>query len=155
MRRENYIRRNKFQNLNFKIFRLQGAFHGSGAKTVIPRRVVGKFSIRLVPNQHPDEISKLVIDYVERLHKERGSPNICKCEHFHGGRPFMSNPGDPNFVAAKKAMQRIWGVEPDFTREGGSIPVTLTLQVTKVFFILNIKKSLTREIVRQVQRKAI
>ena len=96
---------------------------------MIPRRVIGKFSIRLVPDQHPDEVSKLVIEYVERLHKERGSPNHCACMHFHGGRPWMADPADPNFTAASKAVERIWGVTPDMTREGGSIPVTLTLQV--------------------------
>ena len=38
-----------------------GAFYGSGAKTVIPRKVIGKFSIRLVPDQTPDEVKKHVI----------------------------------------------------------------------------------------------
>lgn len=28
----------------------------------------------------------------------------------------------------RHAVQRVYGVEPDLTREGGSIPVTLTLQ---------------------------
>ena len=33
-----------------------GAFDGAGAKTVIPRKVIGKFSIRLVPDQLPDVV---------------------------------------------------------------------------------------------------
>ena len=57
---------------------IEGAFSGSGAKTVIPRKVIGKFSIRLVPNQEPDVIEKQVRDYVEKVHKERGSPNHIK-----------------------------------------------------------------------------
>lgn len=35
---------------------IEGAFYASGAKTVIPAKVIGKFSIRTVPNQDPDLI---------------------------------------------------------------------------------------------------
>lgn len=31
-------------------------------------------------------------------------------------------------VAASKAVEKVFKVKPDFTREGGSIPVTLTFQ---------------------------
>lgn len=37
---------------------IEGAFSGSGAKTVIPRKVIGKFSIRLVPNMTPEVVSE-------------------------------------------------------------------------------------------------
>lgn len=57
---------------------IEGAFSGTGAKTVIPRKVIGKFSIRLVPNQEPPEIERLVKAYLEKLHAERGSPNKAK-----------------------------------------------------------------------------
>jgi cytosolic nonspecific dipeptidase len=49
---------------------IEGAFHGCGAKTVIPAKVVGKFSIRLVPDQDPKRIEKLVIDHLHRVFKE-------------------------------------------------------------------------------------
>lgn len=39
---------------------IEGAFSASGAKTVIPRKVIGKFSIRLVPNMTPEEVTKHV-----------------------------------------------------------------------------------------------
>lgn len=37
---------------------IEGAFSGVGAKTVIPRKVVGKFSIRLVPNMTPEAVNE-------------------------------------------------------------------------------------------------
>lgn len=37
---------------------IEGAFSGAGAKTVIPRKVVGKFSIRLVPNMTPEAVNE-------------------------------------------------------------------------------------------------
>ena len=40
----------------------------------------------------------------------------------------MSNPDDPNYVAGRKATKMVYGVEPDLTREGGSIPVTISLE---------------------------
>lgn len=39
---------------------IEGAFSASGAKTVIPRKVIGKFSIRLVPHMTPDDVKKQV-----------------------------------------------------------------------------------------------
>ena len=38
------------------------------------------------------------------------------------------DPNHPNYTAAAKAVERVFGVKPDMTREGGSIPVTLTFQ---------------------------
>eukprot|EP00918_Siedleckia_nematoides_P014019 GHVU01030442.1.p1 GENE.GHVU01030442.1~~GHVU01030442.1.p1 ORF type:complete len:112 (+),score=7.80 GHVU01030442.1:665-1000(+) len=57
---------------------IEGGFDGAGAKTVIPRKVIGKFSIRLVPDMDPKEIEKLVRTHVEKVHKERNSPNPIK-----------------------------------------------------------------------------
>ena len=57
---------------------IQNAFDGEGSKTVIPRNVIGKFSIRIVPNMKPEQVKKLVLAYLEKLHKESGSPNIMK-----------------------------------------------------------------------------
>lgn len=41
-------------------------------------QVIGKFSIRIVPDQKPEEIKKLVIDHLEKKHAESGSPNDMK-----------------------------------------------------------------------------
>lgn len=47
----------------------------------------------------------------------------------HGGRHWLSDPDHPHYMAARIATKHVYGVDPDLTREGGSIPVTLTLQV--------------------------
>ena len=107
---------------------IEGAFSEPGQKTVIPRKVVGKFSIRIVPNQTPDEVERVVTDYLNKKWAERGSSNECKVSMSHGGRCWVANPDSKNFEAGKAATRMAYGVEPDLTREGGSIPVTLTLQ---------------------------
>lgn len=107
---------------------IEGAFYGAGGKTVIPKKVVGKFSIRLVPDQDPKKIEKIVIDHLNNLWKVRKSPNKFRPFLFSGGRPWKSQFDHANFQAGARATKRVYGVEPDFTCEGGSIPVTLTLE---------------------------
>ena len=108
---------------------IEGAFSEPGAKTVIPRKVIGKFSIRIVPDQTPEFVEKCVVDYLNKKWQQRGSKNTMTVyQHGSGGKPWTSDPDHPNYLAGRRATQMVYGVEPDLTREGGSIPVTLTLQ---------------------------
>ncbi|KFM80630.1 Cytosolic non-specific dipeptidase, partial [Stegodyphus mimosarum] len=107
---------------------IEGAFNGPGAKTVIPGKVTGKFSIRIVPNQEPEKIEKLIIDYLNKVHETRGSPNKLNVVMTYSGKPWVSDPNHPHYMAGRKAVKTVYGVEPDLIREGGSIPVTLTFQ---------------------------
>jgi Cys-Gly metallodipeptidase DUG1 len=107
---------------------IEGAFSQPGAKTVIPAKVIGKFSIRTVPNMESEDVTRLVVDYVNKVFKALGSKNACKCELMHDGKWWVASPKHWNFSAAAKAVERVWGVKPDLTREGGSIPVTLTFE---------------------------
>ena len=45
---------------------IQGAFSGVGAKTVIPAKVIGKFSLRLVPDQDASKIETAVKAHVAK-----------------------------------------------------------------------------------------
>ena len=44
-----------------------GGYQGEGAKTVIPSKAYAKFSTRLVPNQNPAKIAKLVEKHIRKL----------------------------------------------------------------------------------------
>lgn len=46
------------------------------------------------------------------------------------GKPWTEDPNHPHYKAAKLAINHVFHVEPDMIREGGSIPITLTLQET-------------------------
>ncbi|KAH7925338.1 CNDP dipeptidase [Leucogyrophana mollusca] len=111
---------------SLSIHGIEGAFSEVGAKTVIPAKVGGKFSIRLVPPQTPENVNPLVISYLEAEFAKLNSKNKLQVEYIHGGKPWVTNPKHWNFEAAKKAIQTVFNVTPDYTREGGSIPVTLT-----------------------------
>mmetsp|Transcript_99085 Transcript_99085/g.285900 ORF Transcript_99085/g.285900 Transcript_99085/m.285900 type:complete len:508 (-) Transcript_99085:1622-3145(-) len=107
---------------------IEGAFSGKGAKTVIPAKVIGKFSMRLVPDQDPKEIEKLVVAHVEKEFAKLGSPNKLEIAMVHGAKSWLSETDHPNYQAAAKAIEKVHGVSPDFTREGGSIPITSALE---------------------------
>ncbi|CAI9725218.1 cytosolic non-specific dipeptidase-like [Octopus vulgaris] len=121
------ILKHRWRHPSLSLHGIEGAFSEPGAKTVIPRKVTGKFSIRIVPNQTPDEVTKLAKSYLENCHKTRGSPNKLNVTG-SGGPAWLSDFNHENYNAAKKACQKVYDVEPDMTREGGSIPVTLTLE---------------------------
>ena len=87
------------------------------------------FKIRIVPNQTPENVEKIVVKYLNKKWAERGSTNKMKAwQPGEGGKCFVSDTEHPNYLAGRRATKMVYGVEPDLTRSGGSIPVTLTLQ---------------------------
>ncbi|KNC20930.1 hypothetical protein FF38_00319 [Lucilia cuprina] len=113
---------------SLSIHGIEGAFSEAGAKTVIPAKVIGKFSIRLVDNQDPDHITECVLKYLNEKWIERGSPNKMNVKLINSAKSWSGDPNHPHYEAAKRAMNHVFNVEPDMIREGGSIPITLTLQ---------------------------
>lgn len=107
---------------------VEGAFSQPGAKTVIPAKVIGKFSIRTVPDMEPHEVDRLVFAHVDKVFKSLKSKNTINCHLQHAGKWWVASPNHWNFTAAAKAVEDVWKVKPDLTREGGSIPVTLTFE---------------------------
>jgi len=90
--------------------------------------VIGKFSIRLVPNMTPQTVEERVCNYIRKLHQARGSPNTLKVSLHHSGPAWVSDINHVNYQAARRALTTVHGMVPDFTRDGCSIPVTLALQ---------------------------
>jgi acetylornithine deacetylase/succinyl-diaminopimelate desuccinylase-like protein len=96
-----------------------GGYQGEGAKTVIPSKAYAKFSTRLVPNQDPEKIAKLVEKQIRKL-----LPNTvhCKFEVLSTGKPWVAAFKDPVFHTAQMALEKGFGKKAVFIREGGSIP---------------------------------
>ncbi|GEM09802.1 glutamate carboxypeptidase [Rhodotorula toruloides] len=111
---------------SLSIHGVEGAFSGQGAKTVIPAAVKGKFSIRLVPDLDPDEVNEAVQKYLKDEFAKLGSKNTLRVEMLSGGKPWVASIDHWNFRAAKDAIEAVYGKTPSYTREGGSIPITLT-----------------------------
>jgi len=97
-----------------------GGFSGEGAKTVIPAKAGAKVSMRLVPNQKPQEIAALLTRYVMELCPKDVRVQV---EALHGAEPVLVSRDLPQVQAAARAIRAGFGVAPVFIREGGSIPI--------------------------------
>lgn len=104
---------------SLSIHGIEGAFSAPGAKTVIPAKVIGKISIRTVPDMDIDKTNEAVFSYVKEVFAKLNSKNSLKVYAQHVGKWWVASPNHWNFRAAGKATERVWGVKPDFTREGG------------------------------------
>ncbi len=100
---------------------------GEGAKTVLPSFAAAKVSMRLVPDQDPEQLLPQVEAHVKRL-APRGV--TVKISMHHGTKPFLADPHAPMLECARRALARAWPKPPALLREGGSIPVMATFQKT-------------------------
>lgn len=97
-----------------------GGFQGEGSKTVIPREANAKITCRLVGSQDPQD----VLDKIERhLRANLGPGAKLTVRQREKGRPFDINPDAPVLQTAAAAYERVYGVRPVFTKDGGSIPI--------------------------------
>jgi acetylornithine deacetylase/succinyl-diaminopimelate desuccinylase-like protein len=97
-----------------------GGYTGEGAKTVLPSKASAKISMRLVPNQRPDEITALFTKHFLSI-----APTSVKVKvtAHHGGEPAVTPTDSKAFKAAASAFEEVWGKTPIPTRDGGSIPI--------------------------------
>ena len=99
---------------------LTSGYQGEGSKTIIPSWARAKLTMRLVPNQKPEKIAKLVAKHLKKL----CPPSVkLKVQAGHGGLPYIVSPESPQTQAALRALQTAFGCEPILVREGGSIPI--------------------------------
>jgi acetylornithine deacetylase/succinyl-diaminopimelate desuccinylase-like protein len=97
-----------------------GGYIGEGAKTVLPSKAFAKISMRLVPNQDYNEISKLFEDHFKSI-----APKYVKVKvtPHHGGEPAVTLTDSKAYKAAEKAVETTYGKTPIPLRTGGSIPI--------------------------------
>jgi acetylornithine deacetylase/succinyl-diaminopimelate desuccinylase-like protein len=104
----------------FEVHGIIGGFTGEGAKTVIPSEVRAKVSLRLVPDQQPREVLRLLDRRVQELCPPGVTMTVLEV---HGGDAVVV-PLDNVYVrAAEQALEQEWKRKPVFERSGGSIPV--------------------------------
>lgn len=104
-----------------------GGYTGEGAKTVIPSRAYAKISTRLVPNQDPAKIAKLVERHVRKLLPKSVT---CNFKVLSMGKPWVAPYSHPIFQKAIHALDAGFGKKAVFIREGGSIPFVTQMHDT-------------------------
>lgn len=99
---------------------LLSGYTGEGAKTVLPSQAMAKVSCRLVPDQAPDEIARLVTEHVKRVAPPEVTVTVTT---LHQGHPWRARLEGPLVDAGRRALEKAFGRAPVLTGEGGSIPV--------------------------------
>jgi acetylornithine deacetylase/succinyl-diaminopimelate desuccinylase-like protein len=97
-----------------------GGYIGEGAKTVIASKAYAKISMRLVPDQDPEEITQLFLTHFERI---APSGVKVKVTPHHGGEPAVTPIDSIGYHAASMAYEKTFGKKPIPVRSGGSIPI--------------------------------
>ena len=97
-----------------------GGYTGEGAKTVLPSKAYAKISMRLVPHQDDEEITKLFTEHFTSIAPDSVTVNVTP---FHGGKPAITPTDSTAFQAASMAFEQAWNKTPIPTRDGGSIPI--------------------------------
>jgi acetylornithine deacetylase/succinyl-diaminopimelate desuccinylase-like protein len=102
-----------------------GGYQGEGSKTIIPKEAHVKLSFRLVPDQEPEEIQRLVRKHIESIAPEGVRVEI---EDGHSGSAYLTDPQAGYGKAAQRALEAAFGQKPALIREGGSIPIIQTFK---------------------------
>ena len=97
-----------------------GGYQGDGAKTVLPSKAYAKISMRLVPHQNSEKISKLFEKHFKKI-----APKSVKVKvtNLHGGEGCVTPTNSVAYAAASQAMQDTFKKKPIPVRSGGSIPI--------------------------------
>ncbi len=97
-----------------------GGYTGEGAKTVIASKAYAKISMRLVPDQDPEEITNLFLTHFESI-APKGIR--VKVKPHHGGEAAVTPMDSVGYKAASMAYEKSFGKKPIPVRSGGSIPI--------------------------------
>jgi len=99
---------------------LTSGYQGEGSKTIIPAMASAKLTFRLVPNQDPAHVRKVLLKRLQEL-----CPPTVRMEvkAGHGGEAYLVSPTSPLAKAGLRTLKAAFGHEPILLREGGSIPI--------------------------------
>jgi acetylornithine deacetylase/succinyl-diaminopimelate desuccinylase-like protein len=104
---------------------LHGGPGGSGPKAIIPSSATAKLSFRLVPNQDPATIERLVRSHLARIIPPTVRPTVTT--HIRS-RPALVDPTHRAMRSADLAYRQVFRRAPVWVRSGGTIPVVSAFQ---------------------------
>ncbi len=99
---------------------LTSGYQGEGSKTIVPSWARAKLTFRLVPDQDPARVFKIILTRLKQL----CPPTVrMEIQPGHGAEPYSMSPTSPLAQAALRTLKEAFGHEPILMREGGSIPI--------------------------------
>lgn len=100
-------------------------FTGEGSKTVLPAKAMAKISTRLVADQTGADIYGQLCAYLRANAPDTILWEVRELVH---GDPAIMDRKSPYMRAALDALKAVFGTDPIFRREGGSVPIVSLLQ---------------------------
>ncbi|MBF0434384.1 MAG: dipeptidase [Magnetococcales bacterium] len=110
----------------FEINGMWGGFIGPGSKTVLPSKAHAKVSMRLVPEQSPDDIVEKTMAFLRSLAPPTVQLEIHRPKGGSPGIRFADNL--PSFQAAKRALSESFQHPTYLVGEGGTIPIVAKMK---------------------------
>jgi acetylornithine deacetylase/succinyl-diaminopimelate desuccinylase-like protein len=105
----------------FEVHGIVGGYSGPGIKTIVPHEAEAKVSCRLVPDQRPLEVYRLVRRFIAEKCPD------AQVELEAANQPYIADTRGPFLQAAARAAEQTFGQKPALTREGGSIGAVVTM----------------------------
>jgi acetylornithine deacetylase/succinyl-diaminopimelate desuccinylase-like protein len=105
----------------FEVHGIVGGYSGPGVKTIVPHQAEAKLSCRLVPDQRPREVFKLIKRFIAKKCPDAEVIFDAALE------PYIADTEGPFLQAASQAAVETFGRRPALTREGGSIGAVVTM----------------------------
>ncbi|NDJ52019.1 MAG: M20 family dipeptidase [Chloroflexi bacterium] len=102
-----------------------GGYQGHGGKTIIPRQAAFKITFRTVPDQDPEKLQQLFVDYI-RGFETNGIKTAVVFEQGSWAVQLMRD--EPPVQAIHKAFEATWGQRATMYRQGGSVPIMSVFQ---------------------------
>jgi acetylornithine deacetylase/succinyl-diaminopimelate desuccinylase-like protein len=105
----------------FEVHGIVGGYSGPGVKTIVPHTAEAKLSCRLVPDQKPREVFRLIKRFIAARCPEAEVRFEAALD------PYRGDTRGPTLQAAMRAVHATFGRLPALTREGGSIGAVVTM----------------------------
>jgi acetylornithine deacetylase/succinyl-diaminopimelate desuccinylase-like protein len=99
---------------------LNGGYGGVGHKSIIPARGIAKLNLRLVPDQDPLDVERLLRQHLIAQTPASVQSHLRRTAAAH---PMVLNTRHPAVGVASAALERHFGQPVRLLRSGGSIPV--------------------------------
>ena len=112
------INQRRWSEPTMDITGLDSGYTGSGSKTIIPNVATAKISFRLVPNQDPNRIYRLLVNYIQKMAPKRATLRFFR----HNPAPAYKAPTThPIYELTRKVLGDTFDHPAVFTGQGGSI----------------------------------
>lgn len=98
---------------------LSSGYAGEGIKTIVPATGRMKVSFRLVPDQSPEKVAAAFRQWLEARVPTGVELQVTP---EGAGAPALTPVDHPTVAALCRAIEKVWGTAPLFTRTGGSGP---------------------------------